>query len=203
MGWKDLNKRKEYNNEYYQNHKESRKQYFRQYHSRNKEKIMVRHKQWWGNNQDHIKAYRIKNRERTSQVGKQYRAKNKEHIKEYHKWFESTPERKAYRKKWNKENPRSHGYDIELEFAMNTVRIRDKNTCQWQGCGLTYKQVPIDVHHIFPRKEYPELELIEQYMICYCLNHHALFHQYRGDHNIVQLIRNRFGIDDQESIEVD
>lgn len=64
---------------------------------------------------------------------------------------------------------------------MNNVRVRDKNICQWQNCGLTHKEAPIHVHHIFPRSEYPEFELIEQYMICYCLNHHGLWHRYRGD----------------------
>ena len=83
---------------------------------------------------------------------------------------------------WHKNNPRSNRSEsIELQSIMNNIRKRDNNTCQWFGCRLTHKDSPIHVHHIFPRSEYPELELIEQYMICYCANHHGLFHRYRGD----------------------
>lgn len=79
-------------------------------------------------------------------------------------------------------NPRSNKhYSIELQSAMSNVRKRDNNTCQWYGCGLTNREAPIHVHHIFPRSEYPELELVEEYMICYCGNHHGLWHRYRGD----------------------
>jgi len=79
---------------------------------------------------------------------------------------------------------------------MNNVRKRDNNTCQWQGCGLTHKQAPVEVNHIFPKSEYPELQLVEQYMICYCLNHHVVWHLYRGDTKAVNLMlskmKNRF-----------
>ena len=52
---------------------------------------------------------------------------------------------------------------------------------QWYGCGLTNKEAIIHVHHIFPRKEYPELASVEQYMICYCWEHHNLWHKKRRD----------------------
>jgi hypothetical protein len=85
-------------------------------------------------------------------------------------------------RKRNQANPRSNRRgSIDLQLAMNNVRKRDHNTCQWQGCNLTFRQAPIHVHHIFLRSEHPELELIEQYMICYCANHHGLWHRMRGD----------------------
>lgn len=68
---------------------------------------------------------------------------------------------------------------LELQIAMNNVRLRYNNICQWQNCNKQGRG--IQVHHIFPRNEYPELELIESYMICYCKNHHSKFHEMRGD----------------------
>ena len=117
---------------------------------------------------------------------KEYHRKNKTRIAEYSKQHSQLPEVKARRnelaRKRERSNPHSNrGAEIQLQNAMNNVRRRDKNTCQWQGCGLTYRQAPIHVHHIFPRSEYPELELVEQYLICFCANHHALWHRYRGD----------------------
>ena len=64
---------------------------------------------------------------------------------------------------------------------MNNIRKRDNNTCQWFGCKLNSNQTTIHVHHIFPKSEYPQFELKENYMICYCVSHHKLFHQFRGD----------------------
>jgi len=85
-------------------------------------------------------------------------------------------------KEYRENNPRSSTRcSLELQITMNNVRKRDNNTCQWQNCNLTYKETSIHVNHIFPRSEYPELELIEEYMICYCVKHHKLWHEYRGD----------------------
>ena len=66
----------------------------------------------------------------------------------------------------------------ELHKAMDNVRVRDSGMCQWYGCKATTN---IHVHHIFPRYEYPELIMIERYMICYCAMHHKLWHTHRGD----------------------
>ena len=101
--------------------------------------------------------------------------------KDYYK--KNKTARIIYQTQYNKNNPVSNCcYPTELRTIMNNVRKRDNNTCQWQGCGLTHRQAPIHVHHIFPRNEYQELELVEQYMICYCANHHGLWHRYRGDY---------------------
>lgn len=98
------------------------------------------------------------------------------------KYTKQIKQEKETRIKWNKENPRSNrGGTIELQLAMNNVRIRDDSSCQWYGCSHNFKNLTIDVHHIFPRKEYSELELIEQYMICYCREHHNEFHIAKGE----------------------
>jgi len=98
-------------------------------------------------------------------------------------------QQKIYMRKYYKENPWSGKIgSIELQIAMNNVRKRDHNTCQWRNCGLTHKETSIHVNHIFPRSEYPELELIEKYMICYCLDHHIKFHAHRGDNQVAKLL---------------
>ena len=89
-----------------------------------------------------------------------------------------------YLRKMYKENPTPHWNTIqtkELKNAMHVARKRDNFSCKWYGCKLTRKDIRIDVHHIFPRSEYPELELIVKFMICYCVYHHFLFHALRGD----------------------
>jgi len=134
------------------------------YHQKHKERIVIHNKQYQ-------KGFYIKNRERILAYGKKHR---------------QLPHVKARRNElvriWRKNNPRSNrSFYPELQDAMNNVRRRDDNTCQWYGCGLKHKATQIHVHHIFPRSEYPDLELIEQYMICYCAEHHAQFHAARGD----------------------
>ena len=127
------------------------------------------------------KPYRERNREALNKKSKEYRIKHPEVIQ---KW---RVDNKEHIKKWRKEyalkNPKSRHYqeDIDLQIAVNNVKIRDKNICQWQNCGLTHREAPIHVNHIFPKSEYPDLIHVEQYMICYCANHHGLWHRYRGD----------------------
>jgi len=141
-------------------------------------------------NQQYQKQYRIKyyqnplNKEKRRIYSKQSELKNKEkRRKQKQIYYLNNKEKIDERnKRWGLLNPRSSmRYGIDLFEAMMNVRTRDKNTCQWQGCGLTFREAPIHVHHIFLRSEHPELQLVEQYMICYCMNHHALWHLYRGD----------------------
>ena len=138
-----------------------------------------------------LKYYsKVKNNEefkkKKYQRAKKYYQNNREKILEYSKNHAQIPEVKARRNEMarlrRKSNPQSNRRgSIDLQIAMNNVRKRDHNTCQWQGCGRTFRETPIHVHHIFPVSEYPDYELIEQYMICYCANHHGLWHRFRGD----------------------
>jgi len=161
-------KQKEYKKKYRlknpERFKELKKKDDAKYYHNHKERIVIHKKQYQ-------KGFYIKNRERILAYGKQHR---------------QLPEVRARHNEmtriWRKNNPRSNrSLYLELQDAMNAVRIRDNNTCQWQGCGVTHRQTRIDVHHIFPRSEYPDLELVEQYMICYCPNHHSYWHRMRGD----------------------
>lgn len=162
---------------YQQKHIEKIKLQQKKYKLKNKEKIKL-----------YQKKYRLKNKENLNKDsrlrGKIWYGKNK--IRNYErakKWLKNNKERyKNWRYEYRKKNPVSNShYSLELQIAMNNVRKRDNNICKWYNCKLTNTQSPIHVHHIFPRSEYPELELMEKYMICYCANHHGLFHRYRGD----------------------
>jgi hypothetical protein len=116
------------------------------------------------------------------------KAKKRERNKLYHQIPAVKARRNELARRRNKLNPRSNrSASYDLQDAMNNVRKRDNQTCQWQGCGLTFRQAPIHVHHIFPKSEYPDWELVEQYLICYCGNHHAYWHRMRGDpyHNMI------------------
>ena len=140
--------------------KEREKAYRKLYHTINQEKIRMRQR----------KHYEL-NRERILEYGRQH--SKLPHIKARKAELERTRRRN---------NPRSNrSGSIDLQLAMNNVRKRDHNSCKWQGCGLTFRQTPIHVHHIFPVSKHPQFELIEQYMICYCANHHGLWHRFNGD----------------------
>ena len=153
----------------------------------------------------------MKHREELCERAKQYRAKNKQWVNQKQRqkyWLDVEKSRAASRKyywkdvehsrkycrEYRRNNPgSSRTFSLDLQLSMNNVRKRDNNTCQWAGCNLTHREAPIHVHHIFPRSEHPELELVEQYMICYCANHHGIWHRYRGDekaHFLSKLMEN-------------
>jgi len=204
-------KNNEYMKNYYATHPKYRKKTIKrlkQKYDENPEFYREKSRKWQKENPEYKNKWRLNNpdkvknqnkRDNNSQTKKSSKEKYKtsikgiKTIKEYTKkyrmsskgikykkeWELKNPE---YKKEWSKNNPRSsHTYSYDLQDAMNNVRVRDKNTCKWYNCGLTNRQAPIQVNHIFPRNEYPELELVEKYMICYCLNHHVMFHFYRGD----------------------
>jgi len=178
-----------YNKKYYDKHKTKILQQNHQYYLNNKQKILIRNRKWLEKNKEKYREQRhqhyLKIRKLhplsvygRKEVCRRYYLKNKQKIREKQKIYERL-------------NPRSRGnnYSIELQDAMANIRKRDNNTCQWQNCGLTQRQAPIHVHHIFPRSEYPELQLIEKYMICYCANHHGMWHRYRGDQNAINFLQ--------------
>lgn len=200
MSWYLKNKKRE--QEKQKNYKSTTrfKALRKEYDRKNHEHQLELKKKWRVNNPEKYKAERKKSgqkyyaKNKADPIflgkkhisGKKYYVKNKDKIKEYYKQHSQLPEIKKRRAELTRlrrrSNPQSNrSGTIDLQIAMNNVRKRDHNTCQWQGCGLNFRQSPIHVHHIFPRSEYPEFELIEQYMICYCANHHGLWHRFRGD----------------------
>lgn len=92
---------------------------------------------------------------------------------------------KHYVQEYRKLNTISIWRSSEEFVAMMNVRARDNNICKWYGCNSIKNT---QIHHIFPRSEYPELRCVEKYMICYCKPHHKQWHQARGDkyHNLIK-----------------
>jgi len=116
-----------------------------------------------------LRKYYDRNKEKISKYGSQWKRENRVRVN-------------LKRRLWRRNNPEtSDHFSYELREAMDNARTRNKNTCQWYGCGLTFRQTTIQAHHIFPKKEYPDLQLVEQYIICYCMEHHTQWHEARGD----------------------
>lgn len=158
------------------------------YNRENRTKRTILHQNYLKNHPDYVKNWNQNNNEKLKKYQKKYDDIHKKERREKDKRFRLT--HPNYQHEWRKNNPRSSpSYSIELQESMNNVRKRDKNTCQWQNCKLTNRDAVIHVHHIFPRKEYPTLELIEQYMICYCAGHHGKWHEVRGD-AVARLFKN-------------
>lgn len=150
-----------------------------------KEKAKMRSKRFYAKNKEEqqkkMKLNYQRNKKHRLEYRQQYYNENKDACsKQMKKYWENNKHKLLL--KGRLEGRSSPSLSLELQFAMNRVRLRDNNTCQWYGCGLQHKITEVHVHHIFPRSEYPELELIESYMICYCAEHHAQFHAARGDH---------------------
>jgi len=195
-----------YNREYYLKNKDKFLVWQRQYRLKNKESVRVNRVRYDSIyvplNRDKIlarkKQYRLLHPEKRKEYNQRPEVlqKQRERVQRKRLLTNSAYDKAYYQKRklehpeklreiWrraHKNNPRSGSkYSLECQLAMNNVRKRDNNTCQWCGCGLKHKATQIHVHHIFPRAEYPDLELVEQYMICYCVEHHAQFHAARGD----------------------
>ena len=176
--WK-MTDRRNYHKMYYLEHIQKEREYGRKYYLINKQKQ---------NQLTH--QYYLTHKKNRMEYNKQWRKKNPDYRHEY--YLKNIERHRETTKIWKKNNPRAgYIYSYELQNAINNVRYRDNNTCQWDKCGLTHKQTQIDVNHIFPKSEYPELELVEQYMICYCGFHHAMFHNYRGDEKVSNWILGR------------
>lgn len=87
MAYKDMEKKREYEREYYQKDKERKATYGKKYREENPEKIAARHKRWGEKNKERVQAYRKecreKNREKLKKDSKEYYQKNKKKWQAY------------------------------------------------------------------------------------------------------------------------
>ena len=86
-----------------------------------------------------------------------------------------------------KKNPTmvGHSYPRDMFWAMYEARIRDKNKCQWGGCDKKADHT----HHIFSVAKYPEFRHEKWNLISYCADHHAQFHEAKGDKSSAGLLK--------------
>lgn len=67
--------------------------------------------------------------------------------------------------------PRKRSKNGSLLAGFNLkVRVRDKYTCQFPGCGFYSKT--IDVQHINKKSQRPDLRYDEENGVCLCRTHH-------------------------------
>lgn len=72
----------------------------------------------------------------------------------------------------------------QIRDAMNEALERDNHQCKWQGCT----EPAATAHHIFPRRDYPELDSVSEYMISYCDRHHVQWHYAHEEHRLNSLL---------------
>lgn len=86
-----------------------------------------------------------------------------------------------------KKHPRmvGHSYPRDMFWAMYEARVRDKNKCQWGGCGKKADHT----HHIFSVAKYPELRHEKWNLISYCGEHHAKFHEAKCEKSTAGLLK--------------
>ena len=125
MTYKDPEKRREYDKQYYEQNREKILEREKQYYEQNREKILERKKQYREQNREKIlerkKRYREQNREKIAERKKQYREQNREKIAEYREqnrekiaerekqYYEQNREKILERKKQYREQKKQQG----------------------------------------------------------------------------------------------
>jgi 5-methylcytosine-specific restriction endonuclease McrA len=121
MPYKDKEKKKEYDKQWYLDHKEYRKQY----------KI---------NNRERDRRWRLNNKERIRENDKRYAAipEHKEHKKEYMKQYYAIPEhaeqKKEQRREYNKQQRKNPQYQLNhnMRKAIGEALKGNKNGYRWE-----------------------------------------------------------------------
>lgn len=141
------------------------------WYEKNREKQSKSSKKRYEEKKDEIslyqKQYYIENKQKVIERVRKYYEDNKEYINTYKRMYLKTHPQVGV------------GFSPELRRAMRRVRKRDENKCKWYNCKSNSDNAVIQVNHIFPRIDYPELQLIENYMISYCVKHHLHWHYMR------------------------
>lgn len=176
---------------------------------------------WKKENPQKTSGYSKKWRQKNPNYFKEYDKTHPEQYKQRQKKHEKKPERKQYHRDWSrnkyKNNPefraevsrRSEEYRLKFprssgetpqEFeAKNLRRALDENRCQYviddTGviCGVKHsKKMWVQVHHIKPKSQYPELMADIDNLMTVCIFHHGLDHFNKGQIREAILIWNGF-----------
>jgi len=91
MAWKNKEREKEYNQQYWILHKEGIKQYRALHKEERKEYDKEYHKQYYPAHKEEKKQYQASRKEKTKEYWKQYRVLNKEKINEHQRQYLKTP----------------------------------------------------------------------------------------------------------------
>ena len=182
-----MDKRREYQREYYQKNKDKRREYEqknkdkrREYHQKNKDKRREYQREYHQKNKDKIREYEQKNKDKRREYEqknkdkrREYYQKNKDKIREYH---QKNPE---IRLKANKRliTKLARKCKVTIEVYMYALMAWSKNikkiypVCQY--CGSNHE---LNSHHIIHKAKYPELSLNVNNGITLCSQCHYEVH---------------------------
>ena len=155
----DIEKKKQYNKEYYLNNKEKliqkrkeyrlnnkekQKQYKKEYYLNNKEKIKQKIKEYRLNNKEKIKQWRLNNREKIIQQKKEHYLKNKKHYNQKCKQWRLNNKKhiREYYHKYEKERFKiDPNYKLVklIRNRINSVlkgKYKSKSTIKLLGCSI-------------------------------------------------------------------
>jgi len=179
-------------------------------------------KKWQQNNKEKISNYSKKWRKNNPTYSTDYDKAHPEQYKQRQKKHESKLERKQYHRDWQNRKyandpkfrelvlsraeqyrlkfPRSSGETPQEFEAKNLRRSLDENKCQYiidentgKICGLRHSEkMWIQVHHIKPKAEYPELMADIDNLRTLCIYHHGLDHFNNGHIREAKLIWKSF-----------
>jgi hypothetical protein len=151
---RDIEKKKQYNKEYYLNNKEKQKQYY----LNNKEKQKQYKKEYYLNNKEKQKQYYLNNKEKQKQYKKEYYLNNKEKIKQKTKEYCLNNKEKI--KQWRLNNREKIIQQKKKHYLKNKKHYNQKCK-QWR---LNNKKHIREYYHKYEKERFkidPNYKLIK------------------------------------------
>ena len=144
----DIEKKKQYQKEYYLNNKEKQRQYRKEYRLNNKEKKKQYDKKWYLDNKEkrkqYQKEYRLNNKEKQRQYEKKWYLDNKEKVNQKCKqWRLNNKEySKKYLSKYEKKRRKIDPNFKLIKYTRSRIwsglkgRYKSKSTIKLLGCSI-------------------------------------------------------------------
>jgi hypothetical protein len=155
---RDIEKKKQYNKEYYLNNKEKLIQKRKEYRLNNKEKQKQYKKEYYLNNKEKQKQYYLNNKEKQKQYKKEYYLNNKEKIKQ--KIKEYCLNNKGKIKQWRLNN-REKQKQYKKEYYLNNKEKIKQKCKQWR---LNNKKHIREYYHKYEKERFkidPNYKLVK------------------------------------------
>jgi hypothetical protein len=155
---RDIEKKKQYNKEYYLNNKEKLIQKRKEYRLNNKEKQKQYKKEYYLNNKEKQKQYYLNNKEKQKQYKKEYYLNNKEKIKQKTKEYCLNNKEKI--KQWRLNN-REKQKQYKKEYYLNNKEKIKQKCKQWR---LNNKKHIREYYHKYEKERFkidPNYKLVK------------------------------------------
>lgn len=186
------------------------KEYKKKWNEKNRIKLRAYSKKWRVDNPEKARMWDKTHKEQYKERQRRFAQKpeRKAYLRAWNnsKYADSQEFRAkklAQNAEWREKNPRSGAsYTVEEQEAMRLRRVLDNNQCQFvitdeitgksRICGIKHsRKTPIEVNHIELRAKYPDKRIDIENLICLCVEHHAKYHEERGEKVIANWIRGR------------